>query len=98
MSTLPLTKRNLDPHCRRFLTGNGAAWFKPTNQHATAPAKSSLDHLSDRSTVSETPTAAAQQSLRPRPPKAISLTAFKDAMRRTKDAAVFLHSSSSIVM
>jgi hypothetical protein len=31
-------------------------------------------------------------------PKAISLTAFKDAMRRTKDAAVFLHSSSSIVM
>ena len=38
MSTLPLTKRNLDPHCRRFLTGNGAAWFKPTNQHATAPA------------------------------------------------------------
>ena len=56
MSTLPLTKRNLDPHCRRFLTGNGAAWFKPTNQHATAPAKSSLDHHSDRSTVSETPT------------------------------------------
>jgi hypothetical protein len=37
MSTLPLTKRNLDPHCRRFLTGNGAAWFKPTNQHATRP-------------------------------------------------------------
>ena len=92
MSTLPLTKRNLDPHCRRFLTGNGAAWFKPTNQHATAPAKSSLDHHSDRST------AAAQQSLRPRPPKTIILTAVKDAMRRTKDAAVFLHSSSSIVM
>jgi hypothetical protein len=77
MSTLPLTTRNPDPDCGRFPTGDRTIWFKPTNQHATAPAKSSLDHHSDRSTVSQTPAAAAQQSLRPRPPKAISLTAVK---------------------
>jgi hypothetical protein len=78
MSTLPLTTRNPDRDCGWFLTGDRTIWFKPANQHATAPAKSSLDHHSDRSTVSETPTAAAaQQSLRPRPPKAISLTAIK---------------------
>jgi hypothetical protein len=78
MSTLPLTKRNLDPHCRRFLTGNGAAWFKPTNQHATAPAKSSLDppfrsfdRIGNAYRSSPTIPPAAPT------PKAISLTAFK---------------------
>jgi hypothetical protein len=77
MSTPSLTKRNRDPHHRWFLTGNRAAWFKPTDQPATVPAKSSLDRHSKPSTVSQTPAEAAQQSLRPRRPKATILTAAK---------------------
>jgi hypothetical protein len=77
MSASPLTKRNPDPHCRWFLTGDRTICFKPINQQATAPAKSSLDRHSDRSTVSQTPAAAAQQSFPPRRPKATILTAVK---------------------
>ena len=72
-----LTTCNPDPHCRWFLTGDAAAWFEVTDQRATAPAKSSLDRYSDRSTVPQTPAAAAQQSLQPRRPKATILTAVK---------------------
>jgi hypothetical protein len=75
MSTLPLTKRNLDPHCRRFLTGNGAAWFKATHQNAMAPTKSLLDRHSKHSTVPQTPPARARQPRWPRPPTATILTA-----------------------
>ena len=53
MSTPLITMRNPDPHYRWSLTGYRTIGFKPTNQHATAPAKSSLDHHSDRSTVSQ---------------------------------------------
>ena len=38
MSAPSLTTRNPDPHCRWFLTGDGADSLKPTNQRATAPA------------------------------------------------------------
>ena len=75
MSAPPLTKRNPDPHYRWFLTGNGAAWFKSTNQPATAPAKSSLDRHSDHPTMPQTSLVGAQQPLQPRRPRAIILTA-----------------------
>jgi hypothetical protein len=75
MSAPSLTKHNPDPHCCWFPTSNGAAWFKATDQQATAPAKSSLDRHSDRSTVPQTPPARARQLLRPRRPTATILTA-----------------------
>jgi hypothetical protein len=75
MSASSLTKRNPDPHW--FLTGNGAAWFKPTNQQPTALAKSSLDRHSDRPPVPQTPPASAQQPLRPHRPTATMLAAVK---------------------
>ena len=75
MSAPPPTMRNPDPHCGWFLTGNGAAWFMSPNQQATAAAKSSFDRHSDRSTVTKTPPAGAQQSLRSRRPRATILIA-----------------------
>src|SRR5436309_1471662 len=73
MSTPPITTRNPDPHYRWSLTGYRTIWFKPTNQQATAPAKSLLDRHCDRSTVSHTLPPVAQQSLRPRRSKATIL-------------------------
>ena len=75
MSTPPLTTRNPDPHCGWFPTGTGAAWFKPTNQQATMPAKSLLDRHSNRSTVPQTPPARARQPRWPGRPGAPILTA-----------------------
>ena len=75
MNASPLTKRNPDPHYRRLLTGNRTAWFRPTNQQATAPAKSSLDRHSGRPIVLQTLPARARQLLRPRRPTATILTA-----------------------
>jgi hypothetical protein len=77
MTAPPLTTGNPDPHCHWFLTSDRTHWFEPTNQPATPPAKSSLDRHSDRTAASQTPSQAAQQSLRPRRPKATILTAVK---------------------
>lgn len=77
MSPPPLTTCNPDPHCRWFLTGDRTIWFKPANQQATAPAKLSLDRHFDRSSLSQTPAAADQQSLRPRRAKPTILSALK---------------------
>ncbi len=77
MSAPPLTTCNPDPHCRRVMTGDRIICFQPTDQQATAPAKSSLDRHSDRPIVPQTLPAKPQQSLRPRRPKATILTAFK---------------------
>lgn len=74
MSTPLITTRNPDPHYRWSLTGYRTIGFKPTNQQATAPAKSLLDRHCDRSTVSHTPAAPARQSLRPHRPRATILT------------------------